>query len=147
MSAVALHIEAAAEATPELLLALATLLPQLNAAIPGPTAEELTAVIADPAITLLTAHDEGVIVATATLIVYPTAVWVKARIEDVVVDEAARGRGIGEALVNECVNVARQRGARVVELQSARRREVANRLYARMGFEQRESNVYRLTLG
>jgi ribosomal protein S18 acetylase RimI-like enzyme len=147
LSAVALHIEAAAEATPELLLALATLLPQLNAAIPGPTAEELTAVIADPAITLLTAHDEGVIVATATLIVYPTAVWVKARIEDVVVDEAARGRGIGEALVNECVNVARQRGARVVELQSARRREVANRLYARMGFEQRESNVYRLTLG
>jgi ribosomal protein S18 acetylase RimI-like enzyme len=147
LSAVALHIEAAAEANPELLLALATLLPQLNAAIPGPTAEELTAVIADPAITLLTARDEGVIVATATLIVYPTAVWVKARIEDVVVDEAARGRGIGEALVNECVNVARQRGARVVELQSARRREVANRLYARMGFEQRESNVYRLTLG
>lgn len=147
MSAVALHIEAAAEATPELILALASLLPQLNAAIPGPTTEELTAVIADPAITLLTARDEGIIVATATLIVYPTAVWVKARIEDVVVDEAARGRGIGAALVKECVNVARQRGARVVELQSARRREVANRLYARMGFERRESNVYRLTLG
>jgi len=71
---------------------------------------------------------------------------VKARIEDVVVDERARGRGVGEALIGECINVARQRGAQLVELQSARRREAANRLYPRLGFELRESNLYRMKL-
>ena len=142
-----LHVEAATEATPELEQALASLLPQLNPALVGPTQAQLAAVIADPATTLLTAIEDGAIVATATVIVYNTPVWMKkARIEDVVVDQGARGHGVGEALVRECLNIARQRGARVVELQSARRREVANRLYPRLGFERRESNVYRMTL-
>ena len=142
-----LHVEAATEATPELEQALASLLPQLNPALVGPTQAQLAAVIADPATTLLTAIEDGAIVATATVIVYNTPVWMKkARIEDVVVDQGARGHGVGEALVRECLNIARQRGARVVELQAARRREVANRLYPRLGFERRESNVYRMTL-
>ncbi len=126
---------------------MASLMPQLNVALVGPTRAELTALLGDPATTLLVASDDGTIIATATLVVYTTPAWVKARIEDVVVDEGARGRGLGEALVKECVNVARKRGAKVVELQSARRREVANRLYPRLGFEKRESNVYRMTLG
>lgn len=145
--AVALQVEAASVATPELEKALASLLPQLNAALVGPTQAELAAVIADPATTLLVASEDGAIVAVAAVIIYTTPVWVKkARIEDVVVDQGARGRGIGEALVKECLKVARQNGAKVVELQSARRREVANRLYPRLGFERRESNVYRMTL-
>jgi len=147
LSAVTLRIEAATEPTAELERAMGALLPQLNPSLAGPSRAQLTALLADPAITLLVASDEGAIVATATVIVYTTPAWVKARIEDVVVDENARGRGIGEALVKRCIEVARARGARVVELQSARRREVANRLYPRMGFELRESNVYRMTLG
>ena len=144
---VALQVEAATGASPELERALASLLPQLNPALVGPTQAELAAVIADPATTLLVASEDGVIVAAAAVIVYATPVWVKkARIEDVVVDQGARGRGIGEALVKECLNVARRNGARVVELQSARRRESANRLYPRLGFEKRESNVYRMNL-
>jgi ribosomal protein S18 acetylase RimI-like enzyme len=146
LSAVTLRIEAATEPTLELERAMASLMPQLNPALVGPTQESLAALLADPATTLLVAFDAAGIVATATVVVYTTPAWVKARIEDVVVDESARGRGVGEALVNECLNVARKRGARVVELQSARRREVANRLYPRMGFEKRESNVYRMTL-
>jgi ribosomal protein S18 acetylase RimI-like enzyme len=125
---------------------MASLMPQLNPALVGPTPAELAALLADPATTLLIARDGGNIVGTATVVVYTTPAWVKARIEDVVVDEAARGRGVGEAIVNQCLNVARKRGARVVELQSARRREAANRLYPRLGFEKRESNVFRLTL-
>jgi ribosomal protein S18 acetylase RimI-like enzyme len=145
--AVALQVEAASGATPELEKALASLMPQLNPALIGPTLAELAAVIADPATTLLVASEDGVIVAVAAVIVYTTPVWVKkARIEDVVVDKGVRGRGIGEALVRECLSVARRHGAKVVELQSARRREVANRLYPRLGFERRESNVYRMTL-
>lgn len=141
-----LTVTVVTEVSIELEQALAVLIPQLNAALPGPTREELIAVIADPATTLLVAREDAGIVATATVIVYTTPAWVKARIEDAVVDEAARGHGVGEALVNGCLSVARKRGARVIELQSARRREAANRLYSRLGFERRESNVYRKTL-
>jgi GNAT superfamily N-acetyltransferase len=143
---VAYRIETATEATPELEHALASLLPQLNSALTRPTHERLSALMADPASTLLVVIDEGAIVGTATVIVYTTPAWVKARIEDVVVDESVRGRGIGEGLVTECINVARKKGASIVELQSARRREAANRLYPRMGFQLRDTNVYRITL-
>ncbi len=141
-----LIIDRAAEATSELQRALAELLPQLNPSIAIPDAARLEAVLSDPATTLLVARDGGTIVGTATVIVYTTPAWVKARIEDVVVDERARGRGCGEALVKACIELAREKGAALVELQSARSREDANRLYPRMGFELRQSNVYRLTL-
>ena len=141
------RIEAVGEATYELQRALAVLLPQLNPSLPIPGLEHLRAMVADPTVTLLVAREGTAIVATATIVVYTTPIWLKARIEDVVVDESARGRGMGEALVRRCIDVARERGAAIVELQSARSREAANRLYAHLGFELRESNVYRLQLG
>ena len=141
-----MRIEAATEATEELLDALTSLLPQLNPKLKPLTMERLSTVIADPATTLLVARDDGRIVGAAAVLVYATPAFVKARIEDVVVDEHARGKGVGEALVRRCLEVARQRGAEIVELQSARWREVANRLYPRLGFELRESNLYRLNL-
>jgi GNAT superfamily N-acetyltransferase len=140
------RIEAATEATPELRDGLAVLLPQLNPSLPIPSLDHLAAVLADPAVTLLVARDGPLILGTAAVVVYVTPIWVKARIEDVVVDQAARGRGVGEALVRACIDVARGRGAGMVELQSARSREAANRLYPRLGFELRDSNVYRLNL-
>ena len=140
------RIEAAAEATPELQSALAALLPQLNPSLPVPSLDHLKAMVANPAVTLLVARHGSEIVGTAAVVVYVTPIWVKARIEDVVVDQAARGQGVGEALVKECIEVARNRGAALVELQSARSREAANRLYPRLGFEFRDSNVYRLKL-
>ncbi len=141
-----MRIEAATEATQELLDALASLLPQLNPQLKPLTMERLSTVIGDPATTLLVARDDAHIVGAAAVLVYSTPAFVKARIEDVVVDEHARGKGVGEALVRRCVEVARERGADIVELQSARWREVANRLYPRLGFELRESNLYRLNL-
>jgi ribosomal protein S18 acetylase RimI-like enzyme len=144
---VTVRIEAVGEATSELQGALATLLPQLNPSLPIPNLEHLEAMVANPTVTLLVARDGPKIVGTASVAVYTTPIWVKARIEDVVVDEAARGRGVGEALVRRCIDVARDGGAAILELQSARSREVANRLYPRLGFELRESNVYRLQLG
>jgi ribosomal protein S18 acetylase RimI-like enzyme len=140
------RIEAATEATPELRDALAVLLPQLNPTVPIPSVGHLAAVVSDPAVTLLVARDGLLILGTAAVVVYTTPIWVKARIEDVVVDQTARGQGVGEALVRECIDVARRRGAGIVELQSARSREAANRLYPRLGFELRDSNVYRLNL-
>ena len=141
------RIESATVASAELQGVLAALLPQLNQSVPVPSLDHLKAMVADPAVTLLLARDGSEIVGTAAVVVYVTPIWVKARIEDVVVDQAARGRGVGEALVRECIEVARHRGAAIVELQSARSREAANRLYPRLGFELRDSNVYRLKLG
>ncbi|OLB80507.1 MAG: hypothetical protein AUI15_41615 [Actinobacteria bacterium 13_2_20CM_2_66_6] len=141
-----MRIEAATEATQELLEALTALLPQLNPKLKPLTMERLSNVISDPATTLLVVSDGVGIVGAAAVLVYATPAFVKARIEDVVVDEHSRGQGVGEALVRRCIEVARERGAEIVELQSARWREAANRLYPRMGFQLRESNLYRLEL-
>src|SRR6202171_6876966 len=140
------RIEAVTEATPEVHAALAHLLPQLNPQLPIPTMERLQAIISDPAVTLLLARDGQRIVGTATVIVYTTPFWIKARLDEVVVDESARGKGVGAALVAACVDIAREKGAQVAELQSGVLRDAANRLYKRMGFELRESNLYRLVL-
>ena len=141
-----MRIEAATEATQELVDALNALLPQLNPKLKPLSIQRLSKVIDDPATTLLVARDGGSIVGAAAVLVYATPAFVKARIEDVVVDEHSRGKGVGEALVRRCIEVARERGAEIVELQSARWREVANRLYPRLGFQLRESNLYRLDL-
>jgi GNAT superfamily N-acetyltransferase len=141
-----LHIEAVTEATPEIYAALENLLPQLNSHLSVPTMERLRALVADPAVTLLLARDGRKVVGTTTVIVYTTPFWIKGRLDEVVVDEAARGKGVGAALVTAALDIARQKGAQVAELQSGVQREAANRLYARMGFTRRETNVYRIVL-
>jgi GNAT superfamily N-acetyltransferase len=141
-----IKIEAVAEATPEVYAALARLLPQLNPQLPVPTMERLQAIIDDPAVTLLVARDGEEIVGTTTVIVYTTPFWIKARLDEVVVDGSARGKGVGAALVQASIDLAREKGVEVVELQSGVHREEANRLYPRMGFKLRETNVYRIVL-
>jgi GNAT superfamily N-acetyltransferase len=141
-----LRIETEEAATRELEAALARLLPQLNPDLVVPDAVRVRALIEDPAVTVLLAKDGADVVGTATVIVYTTPFWIKARIDEVVVDQAARGKGVGEALVKACLDVARKRGAQVAELQSGKQRDAANRLYRRMGFQLRDSNLYRITL-
>jgi GNAT superfamily N-acetyltransferase len=140
------RIEPVTEATPEVHAALAHLLPQLNPRLQVPTMDRLKALIADPAVTLLLARDGEQIVGTTTVIVYTTPFWIKARLDEVVVDELARGKGVGAALVRASLELAREKGVQVVELQSGVQREEANRLYPRMGFKLRETNVYRIVL-
>jgi GNAT superfamily N-acetyltransferase len=140
------RIEEVTEATAEVHAALAHLLPQLNSRLPIPTMERLQAIIADPAVTLLLARDGQQIVGTTTVIVYTTPFWIKARLDEVVVDESARGKGVGAALVKASLDLARLSGVEVVELQSGVQREPAHRLYSRMGFKLRETNVYRIVL-
>ena len=140
------RIEKVTGATAELHAALAHLLPQLNDKLAVPTMERIQALVADPAVTLLLAKDGREVVGTTTVIVYTTPFWIKARLDEVVVDEAARGKGVGAALVSAALDVAREKGVQVVELQSGLQREAANRLYPRMGFTMRETNVYRIVL-
>jgi ribosomal protein S18 acetylase RimI-like enzyme len=127
--------------------ALERLVPQLSASSPPPGAAQVQELIDSEASSLLVARDQdGAIVGALTLVLYRIPTAVCAWIEDVVVDESARGRGVGEALTRVAVDRARAAGARSVDLTSRPEREAANRLYARLGFEQRRTNVYRMPL-
>jgi ribosomal protein S18 acetylase RimI-like enzyme len=142
--------------------AVRRLFPQLSSA-PPPSTEDLEALLAAPGTTLLVAElgsppmpgataagaadsgrSGGRIVGMLTLATFRVPSGVRAWIEDVVVDEEARGRGVGEALTREALVRAAAAGARTVELTSRPSREAANRLYRRIGFEVRNTNVYRI---
>ena len=86
------------------------------------------------------------VVGMLTLAIFMLPTGVRAWIEDVVVDDEARGAGVASALVAAALERAQQEGARTVDLTSRPDREAANRLYVRLGFERRETNVYRRTL-
>ena len=143
-----IRIQVVREATADLQSALARLLPQLNPTLEVPDMERLRRLIADPAVTLLLAVDGDDIVGTTTVIVYTTPFWIKARLDEVVVDDSARGKGVGEALVKAALDIGRERGAQVAELQSGRgpARQAAHRLYLRLGFKIRDSDVLRIVL-
>lgn len=136
-------IEIASVATQELWVAFQRLVPQLTNNNPPPSLDLLAALVQSEASTLLIARaDDGSILGAATLTVYLVPTGTRAIIEDVIVDGAARGQGIGEALVRRCLEIAREKGAPAVTLTSNPRREAANRLYQRMGFLRRETNAY-----
>ena len=130
----------------DLLRALTHLLSQLSSSSPAPTAEEVAEIVSSPATDLLVARLDGRVVGSLTLALFRIPTGVRAWIEDVVVDEAARGHGVGEALNRAALDLARSRGAKTVDLTSRPSREAANRLYRRLGFAARETNVYRFAL-
>jgi ribosomal protein S18 acetylase RimI-like enzyme len=141
-----MRIEIATEVTADVVDAFARLIPQLSRSNPPPTRERLAEIVDSPATDLLLAYDDGTIVGSLTLALFRIPTGLRAWIEDVVVDEAARGQGVGEALNRAALDRAREAGATTVDLTSRPSREAANRLYQRLGFEMRETNVYRITL-
>jgi ribosomal protein S18 acetylase RimI-like enzyme len=137
-------IEIIEKPTEEVVDALARLLPQLSSATP-PDASQLQTIIAGGS-TVFVARVDGEIVGSLTLVMYRIGTGLKAWIEDVVVDSAARGHGVGEALNLAALDEARRHGAKAVSLTSRPSREAANRLYQRIGFSARDTNVYRYDL-
>ena len=134
------------EMTDELFQACQRLVPQLTDNNPPPTREQLAQMLASPTSFLyLASHQDfgDELIGMATLILYRVPTGLRGYIEDVVVDEKARGRRIGEALSRACLERAEQAGAAQVMLTSNPGRDAANRLYQRMGFELRKTNVYR----
>ena len=139
-------IEIAAESTDELVHAMAVLVPQLSKSNPPPSWADLNAIISSEASVLFIARVNGKIAGALTLATFRIPTGVRAWIEDVVVDADARGHGVGEALNMAAIAEARSRGAITVELTSRPSREAANRLYQRIGFVQRVTNIYRFTI-
>lgn len=148
---VAISVRAATEVDDGLLEAFSRLIPQLSSSSPPPTAAELLSIIDNPNSVLFIAELDGdddvrSVVGSLTLAFYRIPTGLKAWIEDVVVDESARGLGVGEALNVAAIDESRQRGAKNVSLTSRSSREAANRLYQRLGFEPYETNLYRFGL-
>ncbi len=142
----AVVVEKAGTVTDEIVVAFEVLIPQLSSSNPPPNRESLEEIISSPATDLFIARVDGQIVGSLTLATFRIPTGLRAWIEDVVVDDSARGHGVGAALNVAALDEARQRGAVTVDLTSRPSREAANKLYQKLGFVQRETNVYRYTL-
>ena len=130
-----------------LVAAFERLTPQLSKSNPAPSRDELEEIASSPATVLFMAlDDDDRYVGTLTLALFRIPTALRAWIEDVIVDDAARGQGVGEALNRAALEKAKAVGAKTVDLTSRPSREAANRLYQRIGFTQRETNVYRYDL-
>ncbi|MFL5955441.1 MAG: GNAT family N-acetyltransferase [Gaiellaceae bacterium] len=137
-----MRIDRVREPDERLVEAMARLVPQLSARRTPPGLAELAEIAASPGTTLLVARDGDNVLGTLTLVLYRVPTGVRGWIHDVVVDASARGRGVGGELTAEAQRLAEQARAISVELTTRPERTEANRLYQRLGFEPRETNVY-----
>jgi ribosomal protein S18 acetylase RimI-like enzyme len=140
---VTIGIEVLGEVTDEVVEAFGRLLPQLSTSSKPLDAAALEAMVASPAVTVLLARTNGHIAGSLTLAMFPIPTGLRAWIEDVVVDQSARGQGVGALLTQEALRLASAAGARTVDLTTRPAREAAGRLYERAGFNQRDSRLYR----
>ena len=146
-------VELITAATPELHEAMGRLLPQLSRSAAPMSEADVERFLSQSSVHLFVfraetadADGDNPILGMLSLATFEIPTGVRAWVEDVVVDEAARGQGAGLALVEAAIEHAKTVGARTVDLTSRPTREAANRLYQRAGFQLRETNVYRVTL-
>ncbi len=137
-----MRLEQAHEATDELLAAMHRLLPQLTEARTPPTLGQLAETVGSQTMLVARDDEDNSIVGTATFVTYRVSSGLKGRLEDVIVDSSARGRGVGEALVQEVFRRANEAQVLMLELTSMPYRESANQLYKRLGFVRKPTNVY-----
>lgn len=136
-------VSIAKRATPELAAGLSTLLPQLLGHDFMVTVDRLNAVLAQPGVNLFVAMLGDKVVGTAQLSLYELTFTSMAWVDGVVVDANERGKGIAGKLMQALMDTARERGLSELRLTSNPKREAANHLYKKLGFEQYETNYYR----
>ena len=142
----AIQVTPVMSASADVLAACHRLIPQLSSSSAPISAQELEEIIESDTTALFAARSGQEIVGLLTLAIFRIPTGVRAWIEDVVVDNQARGKGVGDALNRAALAEAERRGAKTVDLTSRPSREAANRLYQRLGFKQRDTNVYRYDL-
>lgn len=147
MPGVTARVELLSEVTDEVAEAFGRLLPQLSRSA-RPLDRAAIATVADsPGNSLLVARGaDGLITGMLTLVVFRIPTGLRAIIEDVVTDDAARGQGVGTALTTEAIKIARAAGARTIDLTSRPSRVAAGRLYEKLGFGIRDTRVYRYVI-
>jgi ribosomal protein S18 acetylase RimI-like enzyme len=129
-----------------ILAGMTRLLPHLAQSAPVLTLERVQSVTWSPLTSLFLAIDEstGEIVGMLTLAIFDAITGRRAHIEDVVVDNECRGKGVGKLLLQKAITIAQTEfGANSIDLTSRPEREAANKLYQKVGFARRETNVYR----
>jgi ribosomal protein S18 acetylase RimI-like enzyme len=142
-----MQIDIVTRADDALLEAFQRLIPQLTNDNPPPTLDELTALVAEASSTLLVARSSSQqIIGALSLTIYRVPTGIRAIIEDVIVDGPARGQGVGQALLQRALKIAKQKGAAGISLTSNPLRVAANRLYVKLGFVKRETNAYHMQL-
>ena len=139
-------VEIARHVNDALVDGLNSLLPQLSSSAPPLTHDAVQALVDSPALTVFVARDGERIVGSLTLVIFPIPTGLRAWIEDVVVDDATRGSGIGQALTTAAIDESRRLGVRSIDLTSRPSRVAANKLYVKLGFVLRETNVYRFSI-
>ena len=139
----AVPVEIATQASEELLAACHRLIPQLSSSAKPMTDSQLAEIVNSESTLMFVARVDNQIVGLLTLAIFRIPTAVRAWIEDVVVDSLVRGHGVGEALNLAAIAEARRRGAKTVDLTSRPSREAANKLYKRLWFVERDTNVYR----
>jgi ribosomal protein S18 acetylase RimI-like enzyme len=136
-------IKEISQVTPALIEAFQKLITQLSSSASAPSRQDLEEIVTNPGAILFVAEEGEKILGSLTLIFFRIPVGMRGRIEDVVVDETARGKGIGSALILSAIEKANTMNVQVIDLTSKPDREAANRLYQNLGFVKKDTNVYR----
>lgn len=131
------------EYSDEVLSALNKLIPQLSSSAEPLNESALRSIVDNSSTHLLMAREHGAYYGSLSLVIFPIPTGIRAWIEDVVVSGEVRGKGVGQLLSNYAVDLASSLGAKTVDLTSRPSRSAANELYRKIGFVQRETNVYR----
>ena len=134
------------EASNEILSQVNGLLPQLSKSASPLSLESLDILAKSESTTLFVAKEGKKVWGLLSLVLFPIPTGTKAWVEDVVVDSSARGKGIGKALMNHALKKVREKRGKSIDLTSRPSRETANKLYQSLGYQKRETNVYRLSL-
>ena len=140
------QVEIAKRVDNDLVMAFQRLIPQLSKSNPAPSKEQLESIVASDSSHVLVAKVDGVIVGSLTLVIFYIPTGIRAWSDDVAVDADARGKGVVGPLNTFALSEANRQGATTVDLTSRPSREAANRLYQRLGFKARETNVYRFQI-
>lgn len=132
-------------ATPKSLKDINNLLPQLSKTPKPLSLKLLDSIVRDKNIRLVVAKEGTQIIGMATLILMIAPNGKRAKVEDVVVDEKHRGKGIGEKISKKLIVIAKSKKMRRIELTTGQKRIAAHRLYEKIGFKKKDSDVYRIT--
>ena len=142
------YIEQVKVFSPELVEALNTLLKQLASDVASLTKEDIENMISSKSNRLFVARksDDKKIVGMLTLIIYRIPVWKKAWLEDIVVDKEYRSKGIATKLIEHAIGAAKADKVLSLNFTSNPERIEANKLYERLGFKKRNTNVYNINI-